>query len=303
MPRPITGGIWPAVLSAVDNDGKPDLAAMDQLVELFNEQGLDGLYIVGSTGQGPALSMETRKALCERICRTNANRIPVMVHVGAVSVYDAVELAKHAADCGADAISSVPPIYFPVDVKLTFNHYELIAGATDLPFMPYHTGFNNIALPSVDEYARLLKALPNFAGVKLTEANFVFFSMLREQLGDEFVLFSGFDEMTLHAVMSGADGAIGTWMNLWGPAFKKVDAAFRAGNVELGRKFTREFINTAAPLVAEKSHFAPFISHAMRLEYNIDIGPGRGPFYISDATFTDQFVRERIDRVNAAAQL
>ncbi len=303
MPTPITGGIWPAVLSAVDTDGNVDLDAMDQLVELFIEQGLGGLYIVGSTGQGPALSMETRKTLCERICKTNANRLPVMVHVGAVSVYDAVELAKHAADCGADAISSVPPIYFPVDVKLTFKHYELIAGATDLPFMPYHTGFNNIALPSADEYARLLKELPHFAGVKLTEANFVFFTVLREQLGDDYVLFSGFDEMFMLGVMSGADGAIGTWMNLWGPAFKKVDAEFRKGNIALGKKFTREFMDTAMPLVFEKSNFAPFISHAMRLEYNIDIGPGRGPFYVSDATFADDFVRSTIDRVNAAAEL
>ena len=213
------------------------------------------------------------------------------------------EDAELLTRAGADAISSVPPIYFPVDVKLTFKHYELIAGATDLPFMPYHTGFNNIALPSADEYARLLKELPHFAGVKLTEANFVFFTVLREQLGDDYVLFSGFDEMFMLGVMSGADGAIGTWMNLWGPAFKKVDAEFRKGNIALGKKFTREFMDTAMPLVFEKSNFAPFISHAMRLEYNIDIGPGRGPFYVSDATFADDFVRSTIDRVNAAAEL
>lgn len=303
MPTPITGGIWPAVLTAVDTDGTPDLGAIDQLVELFNEQQLGGLYIIGSTGQGPALPLETRRTLCERICKTNNNRLPVMVHVGTISPYDAVDLAKHAADCGADAISSVPPIYFPVDVDLTFKHYHMIAGATELPFMPYHTGFANIALPPVEEYARLLKEVPHFAGVKLTEANFVFFTLLREHLGDDYVLFSGFDEMSGQAVISGSDGAIGSWMNLFGPAFKKVDTELRAGNIKLAHSFTRVFCREIVPIMGIRASFMALMHHGMKLKYGIDLGAGRSPFHIGDVTFTDEQVHHICDAINEAAEL
>ena len=295
----ITGGIWPAVLSAVDTAGTPNMEAMDQLVELFVEQELDGLYLLGSTGQGPALSLETRKAICERVCQTNNHRLPVMVHVGAVSVYDAIELAKHAADCGADAISSVPPIYFPVDVNLTFAHYEMIASATELPFFPYHAAFNQLALPSSAEYGRRLKELPHFAGVKLTEANFAFFSQLRDALGDDYVLFSGFDELLAHGIMSGSDGAIGTFMNLWGPVFKKADQASRQGDTEMGQRLTRVFLREVIPFVVDRVKFISFLSRAMYLTYNIDIGEGRSPFCIATATIEDDVVREVVARVNA----
>ena len=93
----ITGGVWPAVFSALNDDGEPNLEAMDQLVELFNEQQLDGLYLLGSTGQGPALSVASRKKIAERVVKTNAGRLPVIVHVGAVSTDDAIALARHAA--------------------------------------------------------------------------------------------------------------------------------------------------------------------------------------------------------------
>ncbi|MAE62799.1 MAG: hypothetical protein CMJ18_00885 [Phycisphaeraceae bacterium] len=293
----ITGGIWPAVLTAVDEAGTPDLDAMDRLVELFVEQEMGGLYLLGSTGQGPSLSMETRKAVCERVCRTNDGRLPVLAHIGATSTYDAMELARHAESCGADAISAVPPIYYPVDATLTFRHYDLIGGATKLPFIPYHTGFNNIARPPAREYAELMRNLPNFAGIKLTDSNFTFFALMRLYLGDEYVLFSGFDEITAHAVMSGSNGAIGSWMNLIGPEVRKMDAALRGGDVACAMRFTRVMCEIVGEIVDVRSNFFPFLHQGMKYRYGIDVGPGRGAMHISTVVYTDDEVRPILDRI------
>ena len=298
----ITGGVWPAVCSALDENGEPNLEAMDQLVELFNEQQLDGLYMLGSTGQGPALSVATRKKIAERVIKTNAGRLPVIVHVGAVSTDDAIVLARHAADCGADAISSVPPIYFPADVELTFEHYRRIASATDRPFFPYHAAFAGMSVPPPDEYARRVQDLPNISGMKITDPNAHTFTLLRKHLGDDLVLFSGFDELMCHTIISGSNGAIGTWMNLFGPALKKVYHEFLGGNIELAKRFAADFGDmTEWTILKRRARCNPFLRRAMQIKYNIDIGKGRTAFESDLVTIDDADVHRYIELVDGSA--
>src|SRR6516164_5758426 len=100
------GGVWPAVLTPFA-DGRPALAVLERLTDLFARQGLGGLYVGGSTGQWPLLTADERRAIAECVVRAAAGRIPVMVHVGAASTAEAVALARHAAQVGADAVSAV----------------------------------------------------------------------------------------------------------------------------------------------------------------------------------------------------
>jgi N-acetylneuraminate lyase len=132
MPREF-GGVWPAMLTPLDESGEPSPEAIDRLVELFVKQGLDGLYILGSTGQWPLLTVTQRRRVAEHVVTAAAGRIPVMVHVGAVATADAVALARHAAEIGADAVSAVAPIYYPAGADVTFEHYRRIGAAGGLP--------------------------------------------------------------------------------------------------------------------------------------------------------------------------
>ena len=91
------GGIWPAMVTPTTQDGKPALTVCEQLVDLFARQRLGGIYLVGSTGQWPLFTLEERKAIAERVVKSAAGRLPVMVHVGAVTTADAIALAEHAA--------------------------------------------------------------------------------------------------------------------------------------------------------------------------------------------------------------
>jgi N-acetylneuraminate lyase len=302
MTQRITGGVWPAMLTAVDQQGKPDFAAIDQLVELFVEQQMDGLFVLGSTGQGPAIDIETRKTIGKHVIDRAAGRIIVMMHVGAVSTHDSVELAKHAADCGADAISSVPPIYYPVDFTLTYEHYRLIAEAGGLPFFPYHAGFTSMALPPTGEYMRRMSELPHFAGMKLTESDLMMFTQIRNHLGDGPVLFSGFDQLMAPALFAGSSGAIGSFLNVFGPAFKRVNDRLRNHNdIAVARSFTAAFNDLVAALVPYRADVFGFISRAMDIKYGIDIGPGRTPLTLLPSKMSDDEVRRWIDRVDESA--
>jgi len=150
------GRVWPAMLTPLDESGIPCREATERLVEVLVEQGLGGLFVLGSTGQGVLLSASERKQVAEWIVQTAAGRTPIMVHVGATTTDVAIDLARHAEQIGADAVSTVPPIYYPVDTATTLEHYRRIGAATGLPFFPYHAFFLQQSLPSAHEYAERL---------------------------------------------------------------------------------------------------------------------------------------------------
>ena len=230
------GGIWPAMLTPTV-DGGPSLAACEQLVELFAEQKLGGIYVAGSTGGWPLFSIEERKAIAERVVRAAAGRLPVMVHVGAVATADAVALAEHAARIGADAVSAVGPIYYPASPDALFEHYHRIGSATHLPFYAYHLSLVAKVNLSPREYVERLLAIPRIAGMKITDHDLYPFGLIHSAAGERLQLFSGADEVMCHAILSGATGAIGTFYNLWGPACAAARAATALGNIETGRGF------------------------------------------------------------------
>ncbi len=298
----ITGGVWPAVCTALNEDGELNSQMQDKLVELFIEQQLDGLYVLGSTGQGPALSVETRKKIAERIIKTNAGRLPVVIHVGAVSTDDAIDLARHAADCGADGISSVPPIYWAADVELTFEHYRRVASATDRPFYLYHAAFLGLAAPPIKEYARRVEEIPNAAGMKITDPKLHTITLMRKHLDDRLIIFSGFDETMCQASISGANGSIGTWMNVFGPALKKVRNEFEAGNIDLAQRFTTTFSDLSEWAIFDRpARFQPFMRRAMQIKYGIDVGRARSPMENDLVTIDDADVHRLIDLIDGCA--
>ncbi len=95
-------GVWPAMLTPLTETGEIAHGELEKLVELLVRQGLGGLYMLGSTGQWPLLSLDQRQAVAEGVVKTAAGRIPIIVHVGALTTDDAVALARHAARIDAD---------------------------------------------------------------------------------------------------------------------------------------------------------------------------------------------------------
>jgi len=293
------GGIWPAMLTPTTAHGAPALAVCEQLVELFARQQLGGIYLTGSTGGWPLFTVEERKAIAERVVRAAAGRLPVMVHVGAVATADAVALAEHAARIGAAAVSAVGPIYYPASADNVFEYYRRIGSATDLPLYAYHlSGVNKLALDPRAYVERLL-AVPNIAGMKITDHDLYPFGLIHAVAGDRLQLFSGADEVMCHALLSGAIGAIGTFYNLWGPACAAARAATATGDVAAGRAFMLRFQSTIADVIG--GGIWSFLRAAMRLKYGMEVGMPRPPLGATDQPWTDADVRRLIERVDGHA--
>jgi N-acetylneuraminate lyase len=294
-------GVWPAFLTPLTEAGEPNHEQIEKLVELFIKQKLGGLYVLGSTGQWPLLSMEQRRAVAERIIKTTAQRIRVIVHVGAIATDDAVALAKHAAKIGADGVSSVTPIYYPAGADAVFEHYRRIGAATDLPLFIYHLSVvNQLALDPRD-YAERLLALPHIAGMKYTDRDLYQFGLIHGFTRDRLIMFSGADELMCQAAVTGAVGAIGTFYNIFGPTCQSVRDAFVAGSFDTGRRFMLAFQSVIDQVLRSGSVWS-FFRTAMQLRYKIDIGPPRAPLGMLDKTWKEAEVERLSTRIEEAAR-
>jgi N-acetylneuraminate lyase len=227
-------GIMTALVTPYDAEGRVNLPVVRELVEFLLSQGVQGFYVCGGTGEGLLLTEEERRQMAETVVQQVRGRVPVVVHVGAITTDEACRLAAHAQEAGADAISSIPPLaYFGVGFEGIQRYYAAIAAACDLPLYVYNipgaTGVN--VSPAL--FRELCLAIPTLAGMKFTSYNFFEMQQIiqMEIPGRRLNVVSGPDEMMIAAQAMGADGAIGTFYNLVPRLFVDAYDAFHAGDV------------------------------------------------------------------------
>src|SRR5690606_32792901 len=136
------------------------------------------------------------------------NKITITAHIGAATTEDSITLAKHAAQVGVDAISSIPPFYYKYSEDAVRNHWFAIMDSTDLPFIIYHipssSGFNM----SVDLFKQMLQH-KNMFGIKVTVPSAYDLQQYKAMGGSEFLVFNGPDQQFLSGRIMGADAGIG----------------------------------------------------------------------------------------------
>lgn len=291
-------GLWPAMFTPVDEKGEPALDQLEKLAALFVAQHLDGVYILGSTGQGLLFTEKQRKAVTQRVTEVIKGRVPVMVQVGSLTTEESVRLARHAEECGVDAISSVGPIYYSGNAAMALEHYKAIAGATALPFFPYQLGENFIPGDTI-QFIRQLLDVPHITGMKLTTNQLLEISSIHNYAGDRLKLFSGSDELFCHASLCGTVGAIGSFYNIWGVPCKQVLAAFKQGNYTLGQNFMLGFQQVIREVLP---NVWTFFRKAMLLKYQIDIGAAKAPLGNVQREWEDQAVMAILEQLESIAE-
>lgn len=288
-------GLWPAMFTPVDTNGDPAFDQIEKLTDLLISQEMDGLYILGSTGQGVLFSHEQRKQVTEVVTKVAAGRVPIIAQVGALTTEQSIQLTVHAEKCGVDGISSVGPIYYAASPDTAIQHYRSIAQATSLPFIPYQLGDNSIPGDTISFVKRLLE-IPNVAGMKLTTNQLLEISLIHNYAGDRLSLFSGSDELFCHASLCGTVGAIGSTYNIWGTQCKQVMTEFANGNYQLSKEFMlayQDVIQTIMP------NIWTFMRAAMRLRHNIETGATKPPLANTQAPWDDAEVMQIVERIEA----
>lgn len=274
--EPLTGLIA-ATFTPFDGRGEVDLDLIPKIVEYYIRNQVSGIYICGSTGEGPSLTMEERKAVTKAYLDASGDLLRTVVHIGHTCLGDAQSLAEHAAENGAHAISAVSPYYFkPGDASVLVEFMkEAASAAPALPYYYYHIpALTGVAVDPV-EFLRLgAERIPNLRGMKYTDPDLSTFSTCRDLLDGRFDVLFGRDEMLLPSLAVGAEGAVGSTYNLAPGLYRQVIAAFHAGDLEKARDCQKLAVAMIRAIVSVGGESA--IKHPMHLR-GLDCGPRRLP--------------------------
>lgn len=265
-------GIYPALMSTFGKDGSFDFTALARLVGRLAGKGVRGFYIGGSSSELFALSIDERKRIMEVVRDGAGSRCAVIAHVGAMSAADAKDLALHAKQTGCDAVSAIPPFYGKYSWEETAAYYRSLRDASGLPMFLYNIpAFTGVSL-SVRGY-REMAAGGGIAGVKHTSYNLFEMERLKAANPDGIVL-AGYDETVCGALAMGAEGVIGTAVNVFPEYFLRIDKYVRTNNLAAARA-TQSAMNALLEVFMEIGYF-PSAKHLLRFT-GIDAGDCRPP--------------------------
>lgn len=257
-------------------DGSLNLGQIPGIVDYLERGGCTGIYVLGSTGEGLSLDFEERKTVAEAYVKAARSRLKVVVQIGSNSLVEARNLARHAGEIGADAISCVPPSYFkPETEEALVDSMIMVASGSPAPFYYYHVpGASNVHLDMVRFLELAKDRIPTLVGMKYSSP--VLHDLLACLRMDErrFDLLFGCDEMLLGALAMGVRGAVGSTYNFAAPLYNRMIAAFDAGDLESARAHQATSVEMVRWIVqtAGRSGF----KMVMRI-IGVDCGPHRLP--------------------------
>ena len=234
-------GLIPPMVTPLDAKRRLDKKGTRNMVRHLLKGGVDGIFLLGTTGEGPHLSYAVREELVKTVCGLVKGRVPVLVGITETDLDDAVAFAAKCKAYGAAAVVAAPPYYFKLTQAECVAWFAEMADRLPLPLvvydMPAHT--DTIIEPAM---IAKLAAHPNIVAMKDSSSIIALFNKFRialEPYAEKFSLFMGPDEAMGEAVLLGADGGVCTGANLWPAQFKAMYLAAKAGDVETVRRLQR----------------------------------------------------------------
>lgn len=273
-------GLIDAPFTPFYEDGEVNYEPIPAYAAMLKKNGLQGVFINGSSGEGYMLTDEERMKLAETWMAAAPEGFKVIVHVGSCCLKSSRLLAEHAGRIGAWGIGSMAPPFPKIGrVEELVKYIETIAaGAPELPFYYYHIpAFNGAYLPMVEVLKAVDGRVPNFAGIKYTYESMYEYNQCRLYGGGKYDMLHGQDETILPCLaMGGAQGGIGGTTNYNGRELVGIIEAWKAGDVELARErqnFSQEVINVIC-------HYRGNIVAGKRIMklIGMDLGKNRVPF-------------------------
>ena len=270
-------GLIAAPFTPFHANHKLHLEIIPGYVEKLVRDDLKGIFVCGSNGEGPNMTMEERMLVAEAFKQSAAGRLKVFVHVGHTSIAESRKLAIHAREIGADAVSSVAAFYFkPGAVSTLVSAMSQIAEAVpDMPFYYYHIPhLTGVGMDMIEFLKLSEKKIPNLAGIKYTASTLWEYQLCLGYAGGRYDILFGLDEMLLPALSVGCKGAIGSTYTFAAPLYLQVYNAFQQGNWEEAREkmfYLVEMIRVLLmfpPIPAQK---------AIMKRLGFDLGPNRLP--------------------------
>lgn len=224
-------GIIPPLVTPLQDRDALDEAGLERLVERVIGGGVNGLFILGSTGEAPSLSYRLRREFINRVCRQVNGRMPVLVGITDTSFVESVNLAKHSADAGAAAVVLSTPYYFPAGQTELTSYVQHIVQELPLPLVLYN-------MPSLTkvwfevETLQKLASIEKIIGIKDSSGDLAYYGKLmplRTQRPDWSIMI-GPEAMLPQSMKLGGDGGVTGGANVFPRLFVECYQAVAAGD-------------------------------------------------------------------------
>ncbi len=252
-PQRISGTLAAAVTPLKDGGRRLDEAAFASLYGFYGESGLDGLLVLGTTGEGILLSSAERRRVAE-LALNSAGELPVIVHCGAQTTDETSALAAHAAESGAAGVAVIAPPYFSLTAVELLEHFAAAASAcAPVPFYVYEYAARSGYSVPVELVAELRDRAPNLVGMKVSDSPF---DQVAPYLEIGLDIFIGAEALIPDGLAGGAVGAV-----------SGVAAAFPEAVVSLVRHPTPEQLRLVTSLrdVLSRAPFQASVKAALAL--------------------------------------
>ena len=227
-------GLNAAVVTPMTTEGMVRLDVIPQYAEFLIHQGVDGVFVNGSSGEGMLLSLEERMAVLEKWMEFSG-KLNILVHVGHTSYVEAQKLASHADKLGVRAISAMGPCFMQPKTLEDFIAYnkKIASAAPNTPFYYYHVpGYCGVNF-SMDLFLEQASSeIPTLCGMKFTSQDvWEEFNCVKVQ-GGRFDILHGHDETLVVGLQLGEQGGIGTSFNVCGQVFKQIINLYESGQIQ-----------------------------------------------------------------------
>lgn len=255
------------VVTAFDSQGNLDLQANINIWDFLIKGGVDGIVVMGSSGEACSMSMKQKEELIELAAAHIPGKTKLYIGTGCMRSDETVEISNLALRKGADAVMIISPYYFALSAESIEFFYDHVAGSVTgdiyLYNYPARTGYH--ITPQIT--LNLLRRHSNIVGYKDSVSDF---SLTRKLLGvvspefPDFLVYSGFDENFVHNILSGGAGCIGALSNIYPEIFAELVKAVNLGNIAAIARLQR-ITDQMMSIYAVRDTFMPVIKKAMQL--------------------------------------
>lgn len=262
MKGKIFHGILPALVTPLNKDNKTvNTDEAEKIIAYQLSEGADGFYVLGGTGEGLVIDREQRELMCETAIKAVGGEKPVITHIAAMNMQEAIELAKHAERSGTDAIAAVPPCFFFYDNEDLYEYYKRLASSVHIPLIIYyHPGAQKVMSPEL--IAKIFE-VDNVTGVKWSSSDLYSMMRLKDMTQGDMNIINGPDELLCLGLAAGADAGIGSTYNVMLPQFLEIYSAVHRGDISEAQRIQMSVNRVIHVMI--KYEVIPSVKHACRM--------------------------------------
>jgi len=253
-------GIVPPLITPLKERDTLDIAGLERLVERLITNGVSGLFMLGTTGEGPSLSYRLRRELIERTMKLAAGRVPVLVGITDTSFTESIEISKFAADKGVHSLVAAAPYYFPAGQAELLEYLEDLVRELPLPLFLY----NMPALTKVSFELDTIRAAQQWdkvIGIKDSSCDMIYFHKMLAvaKQRPDWAVFVGPEELTAEAVLLGAHGGVNGGANLHPRLYVDLYQAAAAQDLQRVRQLHAQVMDLAGRIYTVGKHNSAII--------------------------------------------